>query len=65
MMSLRHCKVHGYRITAKTVTGTPVTVNDSDIVIMDGKPIIMFFVVDNNGQHGIFNQNELTDFVER
>lgn len=63
-MSLRNCKANGYRMVAKTMTGTNVTINDSDIVILDGKPIVMFFVVDSNGQHGIFNQNELTDYRE-
>jgi hypothetical protein len=52
-------------MTAKTLTGTLLTIKDSDIVVVDGKPVIMFFTVDNNGQHGIFNQNELTDFVEQ
>ena len=64
-MSLKNCKVNGYTMTAKTLSGTPVTINDTDIIISDGKPIIMFFVIDNNGQFGIFNQNELTDFVEK
>ena len=63
-MSLKHCKVQGFRMVAKTISGTDVTINDSDIVIMDGKPVIVFFTVDNNGQHGIFNQNELTDYRE-
>jgi hypothetical protein len=49
---------------AKTLSGTDVTINDSDIVIVDGKPVIVFFVVDSNGQHGIFNQNQLTDYKE-
>jgi hypothetical protein len=30
-----------------------------------GQPLIVFFVVDENGQHGIFNQNELTNYVEK
>ena len=64
-MSLKHCEVNGYVMTAKTLTGTLLTIKDSDIVVVDGKPVIMFFTVDNNGQHGIFNQNELTDFVEQ
>ena len=63
-MSLKHCKAQGFRVTAKTLTGTPVTINDSDIVIMNGKPVIVFFVIDNGGNHGIFNQNELTDYQE-
>ena len=63
-MSLKNSKANGFRMVAKTLTGTPVTINDSDIVILDGKPVAMFFVVDNNGQHGIFNQNELTDYSE-
>lgn len=63
-MSLKNCKATGYRMVAKTLTGTSVTINDSDIIIQNGKPIIMFFVVDSNGQHGIFNQNELTDYRE-
>lgn len=64
-MSLKHCKANGYVMTAKTLTGTPVTIKDSDIVAVDGKPVIVFFTVDSNGQHGIFNQNQLTDFVEQ
>jgi hypothetical protein len=49
---------------AKTLSGTDVTINDSDIVIVDGEPVIVFFVVDSNGQHGIFNQNQLTNYQE-
>jgi hypothetical protein len=49
---------------AKTLSGTDVTINDSDIVIVDGKPVIAFFVVDSNGQHGIFTQHQLTDYQE-
>ena len=64
-MSLKNCKVQGFRMVAKTLSGTDVTINDSDIVILDGKPVVVFFVVDSNGQHGIFNQNELTNYVER
>jgi hypothetical protein len=63
-MSLKHCAAQGYTMVAKTLSGTDVTINDSDIVIVDGKPVIVFFVVDNNGQHGIFNQNQLTDYKE-
>jgi len=63
-MSLKHCAAQGYAMVAKTLSGTDVTINDSDIVIVDGKPVIVFFVVDNNGQHGIFNQNQLTDYKE-
>ena len=63
-MSLKHCKVQGFRMVAKTLSGTDVTINDSDIVILNGKPIIVFFVVDNGGNHGIFNQNELTEYRE-
>lgn len=63
-MSLKNCKVQGFRMLAKTLTGTPVTINDCDIVIMHGKPVIVFFVVDNGGNHGIFNQNELTEYQE-
>ena len=63
-MSLKHCSSQGTIMIAKTLSGTDVTINDSDIVIMDGKPVIVFFVVDSNGQHGIFNQNQLTDYKE-
>ncbi len=51
-------------ITAKTLSGTKVVVNSFDVIIENGKPLIMFFVKDENGQFGLFNQNELTDFVE-
>jgi hypothetical protein len=51
-------------MTAKTLSGTKVTVNSFDVIIENGKPLIMFFVKDENGQFGLFNQNELTDFVE-
>jgi|694.fasta_scaffold06007_37 hypothetical protein len=50
--------------TAKTLTGTNVTVNSYEVVIEDGKPLVMFFVKDENGHHGIFSQNELTDFAQ-
>jgi hypothetical protein len=63
-MSLKHCSSQGNVMIAKTLSGTNVTINDSDIVIVDGKPVIAFFVVDSNGQHGIFNQNQLTDYQE-
>jgi hypothetical protein len=51
-------------ITAKTLSGLKVTVNTFDVIIDNGKPLVMFFVKDENGQHGLFNQNELTDYVE-
>jgi hypothetical protein len=51
-------------MTAKTLSGTKVVVNSFDVIIENGKPLIMFFVKDENGQFGLFNQNELTDFVE-
>jgi len=51
-------------MTAKTLSGTKVTVNSFDVIVENGKPLIMFFVKDENGQFGLFNQNELTDFVE-
>ncbi len=51
-------------MTAKTKNGTAVTVNTFDVIIEDGKPVIMFFVKDENGQYGIFNQNELHEFKE-
>jgi hypothetical protein len=51
-------------MTAKTKSGTSVTVNTFDVIIEDGKPVIMFFVKDENGQYGIFNQNELHEFKE-
>jgi hypothetical protein len=63
-MSLKHCASQGNVMIAKTLSGTDVTINDSDIVIVDGKPVIAFFVVDSNGQHGIFNQHQLTDYQE-
>ena len=51
-------------ITAKTLSGTNVTINSFDILIEDGKPVIYFFVKDENGQFGLFNQNELTGYSE-
>lgn len=51
-------------MTAKTLSGTKVTINSFDVIVENGKPLIMFFVKDENGQFGLFNQNELTDFVE-
>lgn len=52
------------KMTAKTLTGTPVTVNTQEIIIEQGKPLIMFFTIDENGQHGIFPQHELTDYIQ-
>lgn len=51
-------------ITAKTLSGIKVTVNSFDVIIDNGKPLVMFFVKDEDGQHGLFNQNELTDYAE-
>ena len=51
-------------MTAKTLSGTKVVINSFDVIIENGKPLVMFFVKDENGQFGLFNQNELTDFVE-
>lgn len=51
-------------ITAKTLSGRKVTVNSFDIIIDNGKPLVMFFVKDEDGQFGIFNQHELTDYEE-
>ena len=51
-------------ITANTLSGRKVTVNSFDVIIDNGKPLVMFFVKDEDGQHGLFNQNELTDYAE-
>lgn len=51
-------------IHAQTLTGTVVTIVNFDVIIQDGKPLVMFFVVDENGHRGIFNQNELTNYQE-
>ena len=51
-------------LSAQTLNGTKVTVNDFDIIIENGKPLIMFFVKTENGSHAIFNQNELTNYIE-
>ena len=51
-------------MTAKTLSGTKVVINSFDVIIENGKPLIMLFVKDENGQFGLFNQNELTDYVE-
>lgn len=54
-----------FNVTAQTVvSGKSVRINDFDIIIEHGKPLIMFFVKDENGQFGIFNQNELTNYKE-
>lgn len=51
-------------IHATTLQGTVVTVVNFDVIIENGKPLIMFFTVDGNGHRGIFNQNELTNYQE-
>jgi hypothetical protein len=51
-------------ITAKTLSGRKVTVTSFDIIIENGQPLIVFFVKDENGQFGLFNQNQLTDYAE-
>jgi hypothetical protein len=51
-------------ITAKTLSGRKVTVTSFDVIIENDKPLVMFFVKDENGQFGLFNQNELTDYKE-
>jgi hypothetical protein len=51
-------------ITANTLSGRKVTVNTFDVIIDNGKPLVVFFVKDEDGQHGLFNQNELTDYAE-
>ena len=51
-------------LSAQTLTGTKVTINDFDIIIEDGKPLLMFFTKDDDGQYGIFNQHQLTNYKE-
>jgi hypothetical protein len=51
-------------MTAKTLSGCKVTVTSFDVIIENGQPLIMFFVKDENGQFGLFNQNQLTDYNE-
>jgi hypothetical protein len=51
-------------MTAKTKSGTNVNINTFDIIIEDGKPVIMFWVKDENGQYGIFNQDQLCNFKD-
>jgi hypothetical protein len=57
-------------MTAKTLSGTKVTINSFDVIIEpgllphSGRPLIMFFVKDENGHFGIFNQHELMEYVE-
>ncbi len=51
-------------ITAKTLSGRKVTVTSFDVIIENGQPLIVFFVKDENGQFGLFNQNQLTDYAE-
>jgi len=51
-------------ITAKTLSGRKVTVTSFDVIIENGKPLVMFFVKDENGQFGLFNQDQLTDYAE-
>jgi hypothetical protein len=52
-------------MTAETLSGTKVTINSFDVIIVNKKPVVMFFVKDENGQFGLFNQNELTNYAER
>jgi hypothetical protein len=52
-------------MTAKTLSGRKVTVTSFDVIIENGQPLVMFFVKDENGQFGLFNQNELTDYEEK
>jgi len=52
-------------IHATTIQGVFVTVKTFDVIIQNGKPLIMFFVIDENGQHGIFSQHQLTNYMER
>lgn len=59
-----HYDPNSITITAQTLTGTKVTVSDFDIIIENGKPLIMFFVRTENGSHSIFNQHELTNYIE-
>lgn len=51
-------------MTAQSLTGTNVTITDFDVIIEDGKPIVMFFVKTEDGHHAVFNQNDLTNYVE-
>lgn len=51
-------------LSAQTLSGTKVTINDFDIIVENGQPLIMFFVKTENGSYAIFNQNELTNYVE-
>jgi hypothetical protein len=52
-------------IHATTIQGSFVTVKTFDVIIQNGQPLIVFFVVDENGNHAIFNQHELTNYIER
>jgi hypothetical protein len=52
-------------IHATTIQGIFVTVKSFDVIIENEKPVIMFFTVDENGQHGIFNHNQLINYIER
>ena len=56
--------IRNIKISAQTLNGTKVTVNDFDIIVENGQPLIMFFVKTENGSHAIFNQHELTNYVE-
>ena len=51
-------------ITAKTLSGRKFAVTSFDVIIENGQPLIVFFVKDENGQFGLFNQNQLTDYKE-
>lgn len=54
-----------FNITAQTVvSGKSVRIQDFDIIIENGQPLLMFFTKDEDGQYGIFNQNELTNYKE-
>lgn len=50
------------KMTAKTLTGIKVTITNHEIIIENGKPLIMFFTKSEHGHHGIFPQHHLTDY---
>ena len=50
-------------MTAKTLTGTHVTITDHEIITENGKIMVVFFTKTDNGFNAIYTQNQLTDYA--
>ena len=50
-------------MTAKTLTGTHVTITDHEIITENGKIMVVFFTKTDNGFNAIYAQDQLTDYV--